>query len=164
MSKTVAEPPANGTPTATSQSAEAKGDGAEVGGGSGLRGGITMRAGESYSNDRRIESNRAWIRMSLSRHVRDAKNLYGVTFKAKNGIEWSVMHRFATYRKIFRRVKREGYEGISPFPPTFLKSKFGLKLSPEELETRAMLLSEVIIILYSINVKCDISLHCLWRY
>lgn len=110
---------------------------------SGIRPGITMRMGETINNERRIESNQAWIRMSTSRFVRDGKNLYGVTFKAKNGVEWSVLHRFNIYRRIHQRVRADGYRGPSPFPPTFMKSKFGVKLKPDELDARAAMLSEV---------------------
>jgi hypothetical protein len=143
MSRPAAEPASNGAPPASSSGTDGKSEGAEANEGSGLRSVITTRAGETYNNERRIESNQAWIRMSFSRFVRDTKNFYGLTFKAKNGIEWSALHRFATYRKIYRRIKREGYTDTSPFPPTFFKSKFGIKLSLEELESRAMMLSEV---------------------
>lgn len=105
-----------------------------------------MNHSEDYNEDgTRIEGRQyEWIHVTLTKSLDKYYNhVYKTQFKSNHELEWHVKYRFKVYRELYNALKELEVTVDAPFPPTYLRSKFGIPLSEELLLHRTQLLSEV---------------------
>ena len=106
-----------------------------------------MSHSEDHSEDEgfRIEGRQfEWIHVTLTKSLdKYYHHVYVTQFRTNHELEWCVKYRFKVYRDLYNALKEVGVSVEAPFPPTYLRSKFGIPLSEELLRHRTQLLSEV---------------------
>ena len=92
-----------------------------------------------------ITDDKQWIGVSIERiRGSDGHPHYKVCFQTSAGIEWKVNHRFRVFRQLMWDLQEINGASFAPkFPPTFIKSKFGIGLTREQLDSRTSLLLQV---------------------